>query len=150
MSASDCQTIVYRNAIEPIVIQEVEHQLKKLSPNILEYINSAQIIAYALNRLPALYATSKEGWNAQQLRAQKQMKEQITTAVRQGLAAVQRDPLKISTPLLIQEEAKLAEEAKAEVKVEQREKAQEQITEGFTTFCQTEKRSFFIDGWDAG
>jgi len=143
MSASDYQTIVYRNAIEPIVIQEVEEQLQKLSPNILEYINSAQIVAYALNRLPALYATSKEGWNAQQLRAKKQMKEQIATAVRQGLAAVQRDPLKISTPLLVEAEA----EAKAEVKAEV--KTQQQITTGIRTFCQTEKRSFFVDGWDA-
>ncbi|MFB2839775.1 late competence development ComFB family protein [Floridanema evergladense] len=144
MSASDYKTIVYRNAIEPIVIQEVEKQLQNLSPNIVKYINSAQIVAYALNRLPALYATSKEGWNAQQLRAQKQMKEQITTAVRQGLAAVQRDPLKISTPLLIEEEEKVEVKAKAEVKAE----TQEQITGGFRTFYQTEKHSFFIDGWD--
>lgn len=147
MSASDFQTIVYRNAIEPIVIQEVEQQLERLSPSILQYINSAQIIAYALNRLPALYATSKEGWNAQQLRAKKQMKEQIVTAVRQGLAAVQRDPLKISTPLVLEDEVK------GETKLEKEqieEKITEQMITGMTTFCQTEKRSFFVDGWDAG
>ena len=56
-------------------------------------------MAYALNRLPALYATSEEGWHRQQLRAKQQLKEQIVTAVRQGLAAVQKDPLKSSTPL---------------------------------------------------
>ncbi|MGA9382029.1 MAG: late competence development ComFB family protein, partial [Phormidium sp.] len=92
MSASNYQNFVYRNAIEPLVIAEVEQQLQLLSPHILQYINSAQIVAYALNRLPALYATSKEGWNRQQLRAKKQMREQIITAVRQGLVAVQRDP----------------------------------------------------------
>lgn len=142
MSASDFQTIIYRNAIEPIVIQEVEQQLQKLSPKIAQYINSAQIVAYALNRLPALYATSKEGWNAQQLRAKKQMKEQIVTAVRQGLAAVQRDPLKISTPLLV-------EEVKTEVKAEDEAKTQEKITAATRRFYQTEKRSFFVDGWDS-
>ncbi|MBE9226402.1 late competence development ComFB family protein [Phormidium sp. LEGE 05292] len=149
MSASDFQPIIYRNALEPIVIQEVEQQLQKLSPNILQYINSAQIVAYALNRLPALYATSKEGWNAQQLRAKKQMKEQIVTAVRQGLAAVQRDPLKISTPLLVEE---VKEEEKVEIKAEDEAQTQEKITAAAATrtFYQTEKRSFFIDGWDAG
>lgn len=147
MSASEFSKIVYRNAIEPIVIQEVEQQLQKLSPNILQYINSAQIIAYALNRLPALYATSKEGWNAQQLRAQKQMKEEIYIAVRQGLAAVQRDPLKISTPLLLEDELKVETKEKTEA-VE--EKNPEEITTGMRTFCQTEKHNFFIDGWDAG
>lgn len=136
MSASDYQSIVYRNAIEPIVIQEVEQQLEKLSPNVIRYINSAQIIAYALNRLPALYATSKEGWNAQQLRAKKQMKQQITTAVRQGLAAVQRDPLKISTPLFVEEEVKPEVTAAEEAEVK--------------TFYQRQKITSFVDGWDVG
>lgn len=90
---------IYRNAIEPLVVEEVELQLQHLPPQVLKYINPAQVIAYALNRLPALYATSEEGWHRQQLRARKQMRDQIVTAVRQGLAAVQKDPLRISTPL---------------------------------------------------
>lgn len=93
------KSLVYRNAIEPMVVQEVEHQLRQLSPKMLKYIDPVQVIAYALNRLPALYATSEEGWNWQQARAKSKMKEQITTAVRQALVAVQRDPLKVSTPL---------------------------------------------------
>ncbi|MFB2937898.1 late competence development ComFB family protein [Aerosakkonemataceae cyanobacterium BLCC-F154] len=136
MSASDYQNIVYRNAIEPLVIQEVEQQLEKLSPNILQYVNSAQIVAYALNRLPALYATSQEGWNAQQLRAKKQMKQQITTAVRQGLAAVQRDPLKISTPLFVEEKVK-PEVTEAEAAAAK-------------SFYQRQKITSFVDGWDVG
>lgn len=93
------KSLVYRNAIEPIVVQEVEHQLRHLSPKMLKYIDPLQVIAYALNRLPALYATSEEGWHWQQARATTKMREQIATAVRQALVAVQRDPLKVSTPL---------------------------------------------------
>lgn len=93
------KSLVYRNAIEPIVVQEVEYQLRHLSPKILKYIDPVQVIAYALNRLPALYATSEEGWHWQQERAKTKMKEQVATAVRQALVAVQRDPLKVSTPL---------------------------------------------------
>lgn len=99
MKTITSKSLIYRNAIEPMVVQEVEHQLRHLSPKMLKYIDPVQVIAYALNRLPALYATSEEGWNWQQARAKSKMKEQITTAVRQALVAVQRDPLKISTPL---------------------------------------------------
>ena len=90
---------IYRNAIEPLVAEELEQQLHRLPKQIVRYLNPAQVMAYALNRLPALYATSEEGWHRQQVRAKQQLKEQIVTAVRQGLAAVQKDPLKTSTPL---------------------------------------------------
>ncbi len=90
---------IYRNAIEPLVAEELEQQLHRLPKQIVRYLNPAQVMAYALNRLPALYATSEEGWHRQQQHAKQQLKEQIVTAVRQGLAAVQKDPLKYSTPL---------------------------------------------------
>lgn len=90
---------IYRNAIEPLVAEELRQQLQHLPKQIVKYLNPAQVMAYALNRLPALYATSEEGWRRQQLRAKQQLKQQIVTAVRQGLAAVQKDPLKSSTPL---------------------------------------------------
>jgi hypothetical protein len=91
--------LVYLNAIEPMVIEEVEHQLQQLPSQMLKYIDPAQVIAYALNRLPALYATSEEGWHWQQVRAKTKLKQEIRTAVRQALVAVQSDPLKVSTPL---------------------------------------------------
>ncbi|MBE9226394.1 late competence development ComFB family protein [Phormidium sp. LEGE 05292] len=99
MKTITSKSLVYRNAIEPMVVQEVEHQLQQLPPKMLKYIDPIQVVAYALNRLPALYATSEEGWHWQQLRAKTKLKEQITTAVRQALVAVQSDPLKVSTPL---------------------------------------------------
>lgn len=99
MKTITSKSLVYRNAIEPMVVQEVEHQLQQLPPKMLKYIDPIQVVAYALNRLPALYATSEEGWHWQQERAKTKLKEQITTAVRQGLVAVQADPLKVSTPL---------------------------------------------------
>lgn len=90
---------LYRNAIEPLVTEEVERQLQRLPSPLVEYINPVQVMAYALNRLPALYATSEEGWRRQQLRAKTQFGPQIAVAVRQAIAAVQKDPLKVSTPL---------------------------------------------------
>jgi Late competence development protein ComFB len=96
----------YRNVLETLVAQETSRQLMNLPPKLVKYINPAQVIAYALNRLPPLYATSFEGWQRQQKRATEELGNQITTAVRQGLAAVQRDPLKHVTPLIVVEEIK--------------------------------------------
>lgn len=99
VAASPTQISPYRNALEPLVAEEIQRQLHRLPSHIVQYINPTQILAYALNRLPALYATSEEGWHRQQQRAIKQLGDQIVVAVRQGLVAVQQDPLKASTPL---------------------------------------------------
>lgn len=92
-------SLSYVNVLETIVIEEVEYQIGKLPPHLVKYIDPVQVIAYALNRLPSLYATSEEGWRRQQVKAKTELKEQIVMAVRQGLAAVQKDPLKVTTPL---------------------------------------------------
>jgi hypothetical protein len=89
-------TPLYRNALEPLVVEESQRQLRQLPAKMLGSLKPeqvvAQVVAYALNRLPALYATSDRGWRFQQHQAQK-LRPQIVMAVRQGFAAVQRDPL---------------------------------------------------------
>jgi hypothetical protein len=82
------------NVMESLVNEEVAKQLKKLPPRLIEYIHPDQVVAYALNRLPSLYATSEKGWHQQWQRGKSEMQDQITTIVRQGFAAVQRDPLR--------------------------------------------------------
>jgi hypothetical protein len=89
----------YCNVLELLVTAEVLRQLAELPPNLVKYIKPEEAIAYALNRLPPLYATSQEGWKRQLEKAQAKLTEHIFIAVRQGLAAVQQDPLKASTPL---------------------------------------------------
>ena len=88
---------LYRNALEPLVIKEVDRQVNRLPAKLLKYVDSdkikAQAIAYALNRLPAMYATSERGWEFQQLKAQEKYRRKIVEVVRQGFAAVQQDPL---------------------------------------------------------
>ncbi len=93
-------TTGYLNVIESLVAQEVERQLRHLPPHLVTYIRRDEVIAYALNRLPPMYATSIEGWQRQQRRAKSECLDRIVRAVRQGLAAVQRDPIKVSTPLV--------------------------------------------------
>jgi hypothetical protein len=93
------KTKTYQNIMELLVIQEVERQLDKLPPALARYIDPIEVTTYALNRLPPLYASSEKGKEKQYQRAKKENKQEITTAVRQAIAAVERDPLRVSTPL---------------------------------------------------
>lgn len=98
------QIFTYRNAIEALVAEEVQLQIKNLPPRLIKYINPTQVLAYALNQLPPLYATSEKGWHLQQQKAKDKLSHQIVIAVRRGIAAVQRDPLKPATLIILSEE----------------------------------------------
>jgi Late competence development protein ComFB len=94
----------YRNVMESLVVDEVERQLKQLPPKVAPYVNGTEVIAYALNRLPSLYATSEKGLQQQRLRASRDMHPQITAAVRQAIIAIQRDPLRSTAPLRLDDQ----------------------------------------------
>jgi len=80
------------NIMELLVAEEVDRQLQALPIRLSRYLKRSEIEAFALNRLPALYAASEKGVQYQRTKAQKQLQAQITQAVRQALAAVQGDP----------------------------------------------------------
>ena len=82
------------NVMEMLVKAEAVRQMQLLPPKTLKFIKLAQVKAYALNVLPPLYVTSEKGWHSYWQKGNTELKEQITQAVRQGLAAVQRDPLR--------------------------------------------------------
>lgn len=90
----------YRNAMEYLVIEELEQQFKLIPLRLAKYLNKQEVIAFALNRLPAIYATSERGWRQQCLKGKRDYASQISSAVRQGLLAVQKDPLRMETPLV--------------------------------------------------
>ncbi|AFZ23574.1 Late competence development protein ComFB [Cylindrospermum stagnale PCC 7417] len=93
-----------RNVMEVLVVEEVEKQFQSLPAKTAKYIKASEVIAYALNRLPALYATSKRGWQRQWHRGKTEMYQKITTAVRQGIIAVQQDPLRANDLLIFPDE----------------------------------------------
>lgn len=90
---------IYQNVMELLVEEEVSRQYKALSPRIASYVNPTELTAYALNQLPALYATSEKGLEYQLKRGKEKYKAQIAQAVQRALAAVSRDPLRSSSPL---------------------------------------------------
>jgi ketopantoate reductase len=93
------QAETYCNAMESLVAEEFDKQLRQMPSRLQEYIRKPEVIAFALNRLPALYATSEKGWRQQRMRGKQEWAAQITLAVRQAIAAIQRDPLRVSVPL---------------------------------------------------
>lgn len=116
-SKPDSKPQVYQNVMESLVEEEVNRQLQKVSPRLLRYINNIEVSTFALNRLPAMYASSQEGFYRQQAKAKQEYKQDISRAVRRALAAVQRDPIRFSTPLMPKEEleSKEAKEALQEL-----------------------------------
>lgn len=98
-----------QNAMELLVAEEIEQQLQAYPAKVAEAINQIEVATFALNRVPPLYASSKEGLERQKRRGKLEFKKQIKSAVQQGFAAVQRDPLRMSTPLVPQEERELFE-----------------------------------------
>lgn len=94
----------YSNIIEEVVAEEVTTQISHLPAKLVHYIKREQVETYALNRLPPLYACSREGLEQQRKRAEGELRVQVKQAVRQALAAIQRDLLRKSTPLFQEEE----------------------------------------------
>lgn len=89
----------YQNIMENLVHKEIHRQLKRLPQKLAEYIDVVEVATYALNRVPPLYASSERGKERQEEKGVLDLKQQISIAVRQAIAAVQRDPLRSSTPL---------------------------------------------------
>ncbi len=106
---------ISKNVMEFLVTEEIERQVIRYPTNISRYINRVEVATYALNRLPPLYASSQEGFNRQKLRGRKEFSAEITKVVRQALAAVQKDLLRNSTPLIVEDDREL-EDAKNALK----------------------------------
>ncbi|MEO1671755.1 MAG: late competence development ComFB family protein [Cyanobacteria bacterium J06631_2] len=106
----------HRNVMEVLVSEEIGRQIVRLPNNIKKFINPIEVATYALNRLPALYASSQQGFNKQKLKGRSEYSVKITQEVRKGFAAIQQDLLRSSTPLTIENDSEVdrsIKEAKA-------------------------------------
>ncbi|MEI6331129.1 MAG: late competence development ComFB family protein [Pseudanabaena sp.] len=88
-----------KNALEEIVVLEVQEQLNHLNQSVGSAINISEVAAFALNRLPTLYVSTSRGWLQQRKRAHNELRHQIVSAVQQALLGIRRDPLRKSTKI---------------------------------------------------
>ncbi len=91
---------VYINVMESLVSEEIDKQLRFYPKSLKAYLNLTEVATYALNRLPPLYASSTIGAEAQKRTASHNYRSDITSVVRRAIAAVERDPLRNSTPII--------------------------------------------------
>ncbi len=89
----------YSNIMELLVEERVQQQVSALPQPIVSGVNSKDLVAYALNRLPPLYATSQEGMAYQMKRARVEYATQIDRTVDCAIAAIQQEPQRQRTPL---------------------------------------------------
>lgn len=89
----------YKNVMELLTEEAVERQLKQLPSRVSAYMKVDELVAYALNQLPSLYATTEKGLKYQLRRGRSHYGQQINQAVQRAIAAVQRDPIRSQTPL---------------------------------------------------
>jgi hypothetical protein len=99
----------YINAMEILVEEEVDRRIHQLTENHRAYLNRMELIAYALNHLPSLYATGEKGLEFQLAQGRTQHAARIQQAVQQALSAVLRDPILNYTPLKLHAPAGMRE-----------------------------------------
>lgn len=88
-----------RNALEELVIEEAESQYKRLGADVKKRVDLSEVIAYTLNRLPPMYATTQRGWVQQHKRAEQDLGSAIVKTVRNGFLSTQSDVLRQSDPI---------------------------------------------------
>lgn len=92
--------------MEVFVDEEIKYQLDTNTTITMQLsaLNLLEVATFALNRLPSLYASSTEGLERQRrkLKDDRNLKRKVSLAVSQGFAAVERDPLRRTTPLEIE------------------------------------------------
>lgn len=88
-----------RNAIEELVVEETKTQIMRLSSGVKAKTSIDDVAAYALNRLPPMYATTRRGYIQQQKRAYSELKQEISQTISRGLIGVRKDSLKDKTAL---------------------------------------------------
>lgn len=88
-----------RNALEELVIEEAEAQYNRLGADVKKRVDLSEVIAYTLNRLPPMYATTQRGWVQQRKRASQELGAVISKTVRNGFLSTQSDVLRQTDPI---------------------------------------------------
>ncbi len=95
--------IYIKNALEIVVVEEAKTQFAQLDRAKRQDINLSEVIAFVLNRLPCLYASSDRGWLQQRKRANNEFRKQAVALLHQGFLRIGNNPLVRVSPLPLYE-----------------------------------------------
>ncbi len=82
----------YRNVLENLVASVARLQISHLDQDSIDKINMDEVCAYALNRLPPMYATDGETLKQMRLKIKAELSQQIANNVRQAIQLVLQSP----------------------------------------------------------
>jgi hypothetical protein len=80
------------NVMEELVISHAISRVAEVETGEEKLLDVGDIAAYALNRLPPLYATTEEGANYQRQRAQEELQELIAQQINEAIARFMSRP----------------------------------------------------------
>ncbi|MGL6281642.1 MAG: late competence development ComFB family protein [Microcoleaceae cyanobacterium] len=80
------------NVMEELVLSEAIAKVAEIESNSDKTLDVGDIAAYALNRLPPLYATTEEGANYQRTKAKTELHDLITQQVSEGISRNLKQP----------------------------------------------------------
>ncbi len=78
------------NVMEELVLSEAIARVAEIEATTDRTLDVGDIAAYALNRLPPLYATTEEGAQFQRSKAKEELQELISLQVREAIAEIWR------------------------------------------------------------
>uniref|UniRef100_A0A0C1RI04 Competence protein ComFB n=1 Tax=Tolypothrix bouteillei VB521301 TaxID=1479485 RepID=A0A0C1RI04_9CYAN len=87
------------NVMEELVLTEAIARVAEIEATSESSLDVGDIAAYALNRLPPLYATTEEGATYQRQRARAQLQELIAQQVNEAIARSLNRPTVSNTPV---------------------------------------------------
>jgi len=81
------------NVIEELVISEAISRIAEVETMVEKTVDIKDVVAYALNRIPPLYATTEEGAQYQRQRAIEELKDLVVKKVEEGINRFLDQPL---------------------------------------------------------
>ena len=88
------------NVMEELVLSEAITRAAEIEATSDSSLDVGDIAAYALNRLPPLYATTEEGDNYQRLRAKAELQELISQQITESIGRNLQQPNNKKTPVV--------------------------------------------------
>jgi hypothetical protein len=116
--ASYMQTASYSfsNVLERLVLTLAYHQVQKLTPEVGETVDLGEVIAYVLNRLPSMYATTERGYQQLRQRAREVHGMQVVETINEAIRLILEAPTRTRVPLALAKFEAEQEEALEDIK----------------------------------
>jgi hypothetical protein len=89
----------YTNALEKPVLLTARAQMQRLSHAVGKNVKLEDVAAYALNRLPPIYVTSKQALKRERERAKRELGNEMISLIMQAILSLSKAPTRLVGPI---------------------------------------------------